>query len=163
VGDAVEAGGVAGKVDNVSLVNTTIRTFDNKVVLVPNKQVWGQVITNITGAAERRADMVLGISYSDDVDKAKAVLEKVVAEHPLVRKEPAPTIELHELGESSVNFICRPWAKTPDLWRVHWDITMRVKKEFDASGITIPFPQRDVYVHQVPAEAKPPVATHSYS
>ncbi len=153
VGDAVEVGGIPGKVDHVSLVNTNIRSFDNKVCLVPNKQVWGQVITNLTGADERRADMVFGIGYGDDVDKAKAILEKIVAEHELVLKEPAPTIELNELAESSVNFICRPWAKTADLWRVHWDITKRVKKEFDAAGITIPFPQRDVHIHQVSARA----------
>jgi small conductance mechanosensitive channel len=151
----VEVGGVLGKVDNVSLVNSTIRTFDNKVVLVPNKQVWGQVITNITGATERLVDMVFGISYSDDVDKAKSILEKIVAEHELVLKEPAPTIELHELGESSVNFICRPWAKTADFWRVHWDLTMQVKKAFDAAGITIPFPQRDVHLHQAAGPSSP--------
>ena len=153
VGDVVEVGGILGKVDHVSLVNTNIRSGDNKVCLVPNKQVWGEVITNLTGADERRADMVFGIGYGDDVDKAKAILETIVAEHELVLKEPAPTIELSELGESSVNFICRPWAKTADLWRVHWDITKRVKKEFDAAGITIPFPQRDVHIHQVSAKA----------
>jgi small conductance mechanosensitive channel len=153
VGDSVEAGGVSGKVDNVSLVSTTIRTFDNKVVLVPNKQVWGQIITNITGAKERRVDMMFAISHSADADTAKAILEKVVAGHPLVLKEPSPTIELHELGESSVKFICRPWAKTPDLDRVYWDITMRVKKELAAGGITIPIPQRDVHIHPVPAES----------
>ena len=159
VGDSVEAGGVSGKVDNVSLVSTTIRTFDNKVVLVPNKQVWGQIITNITGAAERRVDMVFAISHSADVDTAKAILEKVVAGHPLVLKDPAPTIELHELGEWSVKFICRPWAKTPDLDRVYWDITMRVKKELAAGGITVPILQRDVQIHPVPAKAIASVAT----
>jgi len=159
VGDSVEAGGVSGKVDNVSLVSTTIRTFDNKVVLVPNKQVWGQIITNMTGAKERMADMMFAISHSADVDTAKAILEKVVAEHPLVLKEPVPTIELHELGESSAKFICRPWAKTPDLDRVRWDITMRVKKEFAAAGITIPIPQGDVRIHHGPPNSIASVTT----
>jgi len=156
VGDAVEVGGVLGKVDNVSLVSTTIRTFDNQVVLVPNKQVWGQVITNITGASERRVDMLFGIGYGDDADKAQEILKNVVSEHELVLKEPEPVIELHELGESSVNFVCRPWTKTSDLWRVRWDITKRVKKEFDAAGISIPFPQRDVHLfHETPPADAP--------
>jgi small conductance mechanosensitive channel len=163
VGDVVEVGGVLGTVDNVSLVNATIRTLDNKVVLVPNKQVWGQVITNLTGAAERRVDMVFGISYSDDVDKAKAIIEKIVSEHELVLKEPAPTVELHELGESAIKFVCRPWTKTADFWRVHWDITMRVKKAFGAAGFTIPFPQRDVHLHQATGKSSvqppPPAKT----
>jgi small conductance mechanosensitive channel len=149
VGDAVELGTVLGKVDNVSLVNTTIRTFDNKVVLVPNKQVWGQVITNITGANERRVDLTFGISYEDDVDKAEAILKDIVSTHPLVLKEPAPTVELDTLGASSVDFICRPWAKTSDVGRVRWDITKRVKKAFDAAAITIPCPQHKVHVHSL--------------
>ena len=149
VGDAVEVASVNGKVDSVSLVSTTIRTFDNKVVLVPNKQVWGQIITNATASDERRVDMVFGIGYDDDADKAKEILEKVVREHELVLEEPEPVIQLNELADSSVNFICRPWAKTPDFWTVHWDITRAVKKEFDAAGISIPYPQQDVHVHQV--------------
>ncbi|HOW65756.1 MAG TPA: mechanosensitive ion channel family protein [Candidatus Paceibacterota bacterium] len=137
VGDSVELGSVVGNVDHLSLVHTRIRTFDNKVVLVPNKQVWGQVITNITGANERRVDLTFTISYANDVDKAQAILERIVGEHPLVLKEPAPTIELDALGESSVSFVCRPWAKTSEVGRVRWDITKQVKKEFDANGVTI--------------------------
>ena len=156
VGDAVEVGGVSGSVDSVSLVNTTIRTWDNKKVLVPNKQVWGQTITNITGMPTRRVDMVFGIGYDDDVDKAMEILRQVVTEHELTLEQPAPQVELHELGDSSVNLICRPWAKTSDYWRLHWDVTKRVKKEFDAAGISIPFPQRDVHVYQeTPPPAEP--------
>jgi small conductance mechanosensitive channel len=136
VGDSVELGTVVGKVDHLSLVNTRIRTFDNKIVLVPNKQVWGQVITNITGADERRVDLTFSIGYVNDVDKALTTLQRVVAEHPLVLKEPAPAIELDALGESSLSFICRPWAKTSDVGRVRWDITKQVKKEFEAASIT---------------------------
>jgi small conductance mechanosensitive channel len=151
VGDSVELGSVVGTVDHLSLVNTRVRTFDNKVVLVPNKQVWGQVITNITGADERRVDLAFGISYANDVDTAEGILKRIVAAHPLVLKEPAPTIELDALGESSISFICRPWTKTPDVGRVRWDITKQVKKEFDAAGITIPHPQQTVHVHPAAA------------
>lgn len=148
VGDAVEIGGVSGSVDSVSLVNTTIKSWDNKVIIVPNKNVWGQTITNITGSDQRRVDMVFGIGYDDDIEKAQGILEKIVSEHELVLEDPAPTIKMHELADSSVNFVCRPWAKTSDYWGVYWDITRRVKDEFDANDISIPFPQRDVHLHQ---------------
>ena len=150
VGDAVDVGGVTGTVDAVSLVNTTIRSWDNQLIMVPNKEVWGKVITNITGSTERRVDMVFGIGYSDDSDKAKAILERVVSEHELILAEPKPTIRMHELGDSSVNFIVRPWTKTANYWTVYWDLTERVKKAFDAGGISIPFPQRDVHLYQHP-------------
>ena len=148
VGDAVEVGGVSGSVDSVNLVNTTIRSWDNKIIIVPNKSVWGQTITNITGADQRRVDMVFGIGYGDDGGKAQSILEKILADHELVLKDPAPVVRLHELADSSVNFVCRPWAKTPDYWAVYWDVTKRVKEAFDAEGISIPFPQRDVHLHQ---------------
>ncbi|MEM1084379.1 MAG: mechanosensitive ion channel family protein [Verrucomicrobiota bacterium] len=151
VGDAVEVGGVTGKVESVSLVNTTILTFDNKKVIVPNKSVWGQVITNITGMPTRRVDMTFGIGYDDDTDQARAILEKVVNEHELALKDPAPQVILTELADSSVNFACRPWAKTGDYWTVFTEVTDRVKKEFDAVGISIPYPQQDVHLHQVAA------------
>ncbi|MFK7849418.1 MAG: mechanosensitive ion channel family protein [Akkermansiaceae bacterium] len=149
VGDAVEVGGISGTVDSVSLVNTTIRTFDNKIVLVPNKSVWGQTITNINGAGERRVDMVFGIGYGDDIDKAQSILEKIVSETEGVLAEPETTIRMNELADSSVNFVCRPWAKSEDYWAVYWTVTKRVKEEFDKEGISIPFPQQDVYMHQV--------------
>lgn len=149
VGDAVEVGGVSGLVDNVSLVNTTIRTFDNKLVLVPNKQVWGQVITNSTASHQRRVDMTFGISYSDDVEQAKTLIEKVVKEHEMVLLDPVPVVELHKLGESSVDFVCRPWTRTENYWRVYWDITKKVKQAFADAGISIPFPQRDVHVYHI--------------
>jgi small conductance mechanosensitive channel len=118
-------------------------------VIVPNKDVWGSVITNATGTSERRVDMVFGIGYSDDIGKAQEILERIVSEQEEVLEEPAPTIKMHELADSSVNFIVRPWVKTADYWTVHWNIMRRVKEEFDANGISIPFPQRDVHVHQV--------------
>ena len=149
VGDAVEVGGVSGKIDQVSLVSTLIRTFDNKVVLVPNKNVWGQIITNSSSSEERRVDMIFGIGYSDDAEKAEQILAKIVEDHELVLEDPEPTIKLHELADSSVNFICRPWVKTPDYWQVHWDVTQRVKAEFDKSGISIPFPHQELHIKQI--------------
>jgi len=149
VGDTVEVGGVSGKIGQVSLVSTTIKTFDNKVVLVPNKNVWGQIITNSSSSTERRVDMIFGIGYDDDSEKAKQILEQIVGEHELVLDEPEPVIQLHELADSSVNFICRPWVKTEDYWQVHWDVLKRAKAEFDQAGISIPYPQQDVHIHQV--------------
>lgn len=155
VGNAVEVGGVTGSVDSVSLVSTVIRTPDNKKVIVPNKKVWGEVITNITGMPTRRVDMTFGIGYDDDAEKAHEILERIVSENELVLEDPKPAIHLHELADSSVNFICRPWAATSDHWAVYWDITKRVKKEFDAAGISIPYPQSDVHLH-IPEGTKLP-------
>ncbi len=147
VGDVIDAGGVSGIVDSVSLVSTHIRTFDNKVMIVPNNDIWGGTITNASASKTRRVDMVFGIGYSDDIDKAKSILGKIVADHPLVLDDPAPVIELNELGDSSVNFICRPWTQNSDYWKVYWEITKAVKQEFDRQGISIPFPQRDIHVY----------------
>ena len=147
VGDVVDAGGVSGSVESVNLVSTTIKTFDNKKMMVPNNRVWGDVITNASGVTERRVDMEFGIGYDDDIDKAQAILEEIVNAHPLVLQEPAPTIRMSALADSSVNFIVRPWTKTADYWTVFWDITREVKKRFDAADIGIPFPQRDVHLY----------------
>ena len=147
VGDVVDAGGVSGTVDSMNLVSTTIKTFDNKRMVVPNNKVWGDVITNASGLTERRVDMEFGIGYDDDIDHAQAILEEIITSHPLVLKEPAPTIRMSALADSSVNFIARPWAKTADYWQVFWDVTREVKKRFDAEGIGIPFPQRDVHLY----------------
>lgn len=155
VGDAVEVAGIAGKIDTVNLLSTHLTTFDNKAVIIPNNEVWGGVITNMTATGQRRADMVFGIGYHDDIDKAQRILEDIVQNHKLVLKEPEPVVRMNELAESSVNFIVRPWAKTEDLWTVYWDITREVKQRFDKEGISIPFPQRDVHVHNasLPAPA----------
>ncbi|UCF35009.1 MAG: mechanosensitive ion channel [Phycisphaerales bacterium] len=158
VGDAVNVAGVAGSVESMNLVSTYIKTFDNQRVIVPNNSIWGGVITNITGLPTRRVDMVFGIGYSDDASKAKGILEDILKNHPKVLNDPAPVVELHELGDSSVNFICRPWTKTSDYWAVYWDVTREAKERFDAAGISIPFPQRDVHIHQVPAAKEPAAA-----
>lgn len=147
VGDAVEAGGVSGTVQSLNLVSTTIKTFDNQEMVIPNNKIWNDVITNITGVATRRVDMEFGIGYSDDMDRAQVILEEIVSAHPKVLKDPPPTIRLNTLADSSVNFVCRPWAKTGDYWEVYWDITKGVKQRFDAEGIGIPFPQQDVHLY----------------
>ena len=149
LGDFVTAGGVTGTVKAMSLVSTTITTGDNQRVIVPNGSIWGGVITNVTGNDTRRIDLVFGIGYEDDIEKAQSALEELVSKHELVMADPAPVIKLHELADSSVNFICRPWVKTSDYWAVYWDLTRAVKERFDKDGISIPFPQQDVHVHQV--------------
>jgi len=146
VGDAVEAGGVMGTVKAMNLVSTTITTWDNQKLVVPNSKIWGDVIRNITAEPQRRVDMTFGIAYADDVDHAERVLWDIVKSNQLVLADPEPVIRLHTLGESSVDFIVRPWARTGDYWTVYWDITRAVKKRFDEEGISIPFPQRDVHL-----------------
>jgi small conductance mechanosensitive channel len=146
VGDTVEAGGIRGKVSHMSLVNTTFLTFDNQKLVVPNNLIWQTVITNVTAQRSRRVDLMFGISYADDIEKAERVLQEIVAEHEAVLDHPEPMIKVHELGESSVNIIVRPWVKTSDYWDTYWDLTKAVKLRFDQEGISIPFPQRDVHV-----------------
>jgi small conductance mechanosensitive channel len=148
VGQVIEAAGVKGTVDSMNLVSTTIKTFDNQIVIVPNGEIWGGVITNVTGSDTRRVDMVFGISYTDDIAKSVKVLEDIVSKHELILEEPEPVIKLHELADSSVNFVCRPWVKTEDYWTVYWDVTRAVKERFDAENISIPFPQQDVHLHR---------------
>jgi small conductance mechanosensitive channel len=148
VGDAVEVAGVLGKVESMTLVSTTIATFDNQQIVVPNNSIWGNVIKNITGKPIRRVDMVFGISYADDIDKARAILEEIISSHEKTLDDPAPMVRLHEMADSSVNFIARPWAKTEDYWDIYWDVQRTVKQRFDTEGISIPFPQRDVHIYQ---------------
>ena len=146
VGDAVEAGGIKGNVSRMSLSTTTIHSFDNQRIIVPNSKIWGNVIINITAEYTRRVDMEFSISYHDDVDLASQILTEVVASHELVLETPEPVIRMHRLGDSSIDFVVRPWAKTADYWTVYWDLLRNVKRRFDAEGITIPFPQRDIHL-----------------
>jgi small conductance mechanosensitive channel len=141
----VTAGGVTGKVSHMSLVNTTFKTIDNQVLVVPNNLIWSGVVTNVTAQKLRRVDLVFGVAYSDDVEKVEKILADIVASHELVLDNPEPMIKLHELADSSVNFVVRPWVKTDDYWDVYWDLLRTVKIRFDAEGITIPFPQREVH------------------
>jgi small conductance mechanosensitive channel len=155
-GDYVDIGGVAGTVKAVSIVATTVTTPDNQVIVIPNKNVWGNVITNVTTSETRRVDLSFGIGYDDDIEQAQRVLEEVVAAHPAVLKDPAPTIRVSALGASSVDFIVRPWTKTVDYWGVYWDLTRQVKEAFDAAGISIPYPQQDVHIKQVASGSASP-------
>lgn len=148
VGDLINAAGVTGRVSHMSLVSTTIKTMDNQRLIIPNNKIWGDTINNITAEHQRRVDMTFGISYSDSIEQAEAILKSIVEAHPKVQPLPEPTIKLHLLSESSVDFIVRPWAKPEDYWEVYWDITREVKMRFDAEGISIPFPQRDVHIYQ---------------
>jgi small conductance mechanosensitive channel len=151
IDDFVETPTVNGKVQSMTLVTTNMLSPDNKLLVVPNNELWGKVITNVTGSSERRVDLVFGIGYGDDISLAEQVLADVVASHPQVLKEPEPVIRVAELADSSVNLICRPWVKTSDYWPVYWELTRSVKERFDAEGISIPFPQRDVHLHQASA------------
>lgn len=145
-GDYTVIGGVGGTVQSVSIVATTVTTPDNQVIVIPNKNVWGNVITNVTASETRRVDLVFGISYEDSVPEALRVIEETVKAHPLVLAEPGPTIRVHELAASSVNFVCRPWTKTADYWTVYWDLTHQMKDAFGEAGISIPYPQQDVHI-----------------
>ncbi len=153
ISDWIKVAGVLGKVESMNLLSTQLRTPDNQLIIVPNNSVWGDVITNVTGITQRRIDLVFGIGYSDDIDKAQNILEDILEGHDLVLKEPEAVVRLHELAESSVNFICRPWVKPDDYWDVYWDITREVKRRFDAEGVSIPFPQRDVHIYRESSSA----------
>nr|WP_245621609.1 mechanosensitive ion channel family protein [Enterovibrio calviensis] len=155
VGDYVSAGGVEGKVSHMSLVNTTIKTFDNQIIIVPNSKIWGDVIKNVTHERVRRVDMVFGVSYSDSIPHVEEVLNDIVTSHPAVLRAPEPMIKVHVLNNSSVDFIVRPWVKTDDYWDVYWDVTREVKIRFDKEGISIPFPQQDVHLHMQNGQALP--------
>jgi len=147
VDDFVEVTGASGLVKNMSLVSTTITTFDNQTLVIPNSKIWGDVIKNVTAQRLRRVDLEFGIGYGDDVELAERVLNDIVSSHDMVLPKPETMIKLHTLGDSSVNFIVRPWVKTEDYWNVYWDITREVKLRFDREGISIPFPQRDVHLY----------------
>lgn len=159
-GDYVTVAGTGGTVKSVSIVSTKVTTPDNQVIIIPNSKVWGDVITNVTASATRRIDLVFSIGYGDSIAEAQKILEDLVAAHPLVLKDPAPTIRVDELADSSVNFICRPWSTSADYWTVKWDLTRQVKEAFDAAGISIPYPQTDFRVHMKPGAAPfPPAET----
>lgn len=152
-GDYIDLEGVAaGTVKQTNLISTTIATIDNKITSIPNSRVWNSVITNVTASATRRVDMVFGIGYSDSIAQARSILEELVKEHPLALEYPEPVICVGELGESSVNILCRPWAQTADYWTLYWDMQQLVKERFDAEGISIPYPQRTVHLERGDAE-----------
>lgn len=148
VGDFIEAGGTLGVVEQIGIFTTELRSPDNKKIIIPNAKVTADNITNYSAKDQRRVDIVAGVSYNDDLDKVRSVLERILSEDNRVLQEPAPTISVLELADSSVNFAVRPWVKTADYWDVFFAMQEKIKKVFDAEGITIPFPQQDVYVHK---------------
>jgi len=152
-GDVVEVAGITGKVEGINIFNTVLLTPDNKQVIIPNGQVGAGTIINYTAKDQRRVDMVFGVSYDDDLKVARGILEKICANHPLVLDDPATNIFVLSLGDSSVNFAVRPWTKTEDYWTVWGDLMEQGKVELEAAGCSIPYPQRDVHMHQVAANS----------
>jgi len=148
VGDWVEAAGISGSVEQVQILTTMLKTGDNKQIIVPNSQIMNSIITNYSANDTRRIDMIVGVSYSDDLDKVRKTLEELVASDERILKDPACTIAVSELADSSVNFVVRPWASTADYWSVKFDLTEAVKKRFDKEGISFPFPQQDVHLYK---------------
>lgn len=145
-GDFVEAGGVAGVVKDISIFVTTLTSPDNKTIIVPNSSIIGGAITNYSTQPTRRVDMVVGIAYDADIRKAKDILQTLADEDERVLKDPATTIAVLELADSSVNLVFRPWVNSADFWPVKFDLTEKVKLKFDEAGIGIPFPQMDVHL-----------------
>lgn len=147
-GDYVDIAGLSGSITSVGISITTLLTVDNKRVIVPNSKVWGAPIINYTALKTRRVDMSVGISYSDDINKAITIAMNLLKNHKDVLKDPAPMVAVDELADSSVNLIIRPWVKTEDYWTTKWELTQKIKESFDKEGISIPFPQTDVHLFQ---------------
>lgn len=148
VGDYIEAAGTAGTVEEISIFTTELKSPDNRKIIVPNAQVTSGSIVNYSAKDQRRIDIVAGVSYGDNLDKVRKVLEEILAADERILQEPAPVIGVLELGSSSVNFAVRPWVKTGDYWSVYFSLQEQIKKRFDAEGITIPFPQQDVHLYK---------------
>lgn len=156
VGDVVTIAGTTGRVEEIQIFNTLLCSGDNIRYFVPNSQATSGVITNITAHPTRRIDLTVGVSYSDDLKKAREVLTNILVSDLDVLKDPAPVVAVGELGESSVNFYVRPWVKTEVYWDARFRIIEKIKEEFDRNGLTIPFPQREMHVlhTQSPFEKK---------
>ena len=148
VGDYIEGAGTAGTVEALQIFTTRLKTPDNKTIIVPNSKLTGDNIINWSAKGTRRVDLTMGIGYGDDIDKARRVMGEIIAADERILKDPAPLIAVRELADSSVNFTVRSWVKLDDYWNVYFDLTEKFKKAFDAEGIGIPFPQRDVHVYR---------------
>ena len=148
VGDFIEAAGVSGSVEEISIFSTLMKTGDNKQIVIPNGSVYGGNIINYSAKPTRRIDMVVGCGYGDDLRAVKAFLTILVETDERILKDPAPVVAVSELGDSSVNFVVRPWVNSADYWAVLWDLNERVKLGFDERGFNIPYPTQDIHVHQ---------------
>lgn len=151
LGHFVEAGGASGSVQDVGLFSTTLLTPDNKRVVVPNSLIYSDTIVNYSAEDLRRVDMVFGIAYEDDINQARKLIETALAADERVLKEPVATVAVSELADSSVNFVVRPWCKKEDYWGVNFDMLEQIKLAFDQNGVSIPYPQQDVHMHEVKA------------
>lgn len=145
LGDFIEAGGVMGIVEQISIFSTTMNTVDNREIIIPNGQIYAGAITNYSAKDTRRIDMVFGIGYGDDMLKAKEIMDEILAKHELVLDEPAPVVAVAELADSSVNFNVRPWVNSADYWDVRSELIEQIKLAFDKTGISIPYPQMDIH------------------
>jgi len=147
-GDLIDAAGVLGVVETLNIFSTQMRTADNKTIFVPNGKLIGDNIINYSTKPTRRVDLVIGVSYKADLSHVKSVLEDLLTSESRILKDPAPTIGVLELADNSVNFAVRPWVEAADYWGVYFDLHASIKTRFDAEGIGIPYPQRDVHLHQ---------------
>lgn len=146
IGDFVQAAGAAGTVKEIQIFNTVLASPDNVRIIIPNAQITGGNILNYSANGTRRVDLVVGVSYEDDLKKAQEVIHKVIADDDRILNEPSATVAVSELADSSVNFVVRPWVKSADYWDVYFDLTEKIKLSLDQNGITIPYPQRDVHM-----------------
>jgi small conductance mechanosensitive channel len=149
VGDFVEVAGIAGSVSEIGVFSTTVNTGDNVRIIVPNSKIYGDVVKNYSANDTRRNDIVLGVGYGDDLGRAIETVQRVLKEEARVLEDPAPLVAVAELADSSVNLVVRPWCASSDYWPLRFDLTRRLKEEIERAGCSIPFPQRDVHVHQV--------------
>lgn len=145
LGDFIEAGGVVGVVEKISIFSTIMKTGDNREIIIPNGQIYSGAITNYSARDTRRIDMVFGIGYDDDMRKAKQIMIDILEAHELVLSDPAPAVAVAELADSSVNFNVRPWVNSGDYWPVRSDLIEKIKLAFDDNGISIPYPQMDIH------------------
>lgn len=150
-GDFVEAAGISGVVETIRIFNTVMRTGDNREITVPNSKIYGDIITNFSARDTRRIDLVIGIGYDDSIASAKTIIEDIIQQDSRILTDPAPTIMLVELGESSIDIAVRPWVNSGDYWTVRADLLQNIKERFDTQGISIPYPQCDVHLFQATA------------
>jgi len=157
IGDVVSTAGITAKVEKITIFNTLFCSPDNQLIIVPNNKIISDIITNITAKDTRRIDLTVGISYSDDMAKTKDILMRLAKEESRILTDPAPTVVVAELADSSVNLVFRPWVKTAEYWDVRFDLTERIKNRLDEAGISIPFPQQDVHLFVEKQESAQPM------
>jgi small conductance mechanosensitive channel len=147
LGDFVDAGGIAGTVKEIGVFTTTLATPDNVKIIMPNSAISGQTIKNFSANETRRVDLVVGVSYDDDLNVAMEVIHRVLGADGRVLEDPAPVVAVSEMGASSVDLVVRPWCNSADYWQLKWSLTKALKEEIEAAGLSIPYPQRDVHLH----------------